>query len=108
MQDRSEIFNEDTNAPAAALTHLMIIATIAAWERRKVKTLDIGGAYLNADISSHEIITELDSSYTEFLRKDGIIFVKFLKALYGCVESARLWSKLLTATLISHGFIINL
>ena len=119
MQDRSEILYEDTNAPTAALSHLMIIATIAARERRQVKTLDIGGAYLNADISSHEIFMELDrtmagilcqiepSFQIEFLREDDTMIVKLLKALYGCVESAKLWYNLLTATLISHGFIIN-
>ena len=118
MQERSEILYEDTNAPTAALSHLMIIATIAARERRRVKTLDIGGAYLNADISSHEILMELDRtmagflcqidpSFIEFLREDGTMVVKLLKALYGCIESAKLWYNLLTSILLSYGFIVN-
>jgi hypothetical protein len=75
----------------------MMIVTIAAKEGRTIKTIDIGGAYLNADISNHTIIMELDpimlsilieleSSYQECIRNIGTILVKLQKALYGSIE----------------------
>jgi hypothetical protein len=118
MQDRSDILYEDINSPTAALSHLMIVAAIAARDHRKVKSVDIGGAYLNADMSNQDILMELDSvmssilceidsSYKKFLREDGTMVVKLRKALYGCIESAKLWYNLLTATLLEDGFISN-
>jgi hypothetical protein len=118
MQDRSDILYEDINSPTAALSHLMIIAAIAARDKRKIKSIDIGGAYLNADMTYHDILMELDSvmssilceidsSYKKFLREDGTMVVKLRKALYGCIESAKLWYNLLTATLLEDGFIQN-
>lgn len=118
MQDRSEMMYEDISSPTASLSHLMTIASIAARDGRHVKTVDIAGAYLNADISKHEIYMELDptiagilvqidNNYEQFLKEDGSMIVQLNKALYGCVESAKLWYDLLSTTLISDGFIAN-
>jgi len=85
----------------------MTIASIAAREQRHVKTIDITGAYRNADISKQEIYMELDPtmasiicqidpSYDQFIRSNGSIIVNLKKALYGCVESAKLWYRLLS------------
>ena len=59
------------------------------------------GAYLLVDMTSEvymtlkkalvDIIVTLDPSYSEFINQKGDIVVKLDKALYGCVESARLW-----------------
>jgi len=118
MQDRSELLYEDICAPTVALSHLFIIAAIAAREKRCVSTIDIGGAYFNADIASHDIYMELDpimsaflvnvsSYYASFLNERGVIRVKLLKALYGCIESAKLWYDMLSSTLIQDGFLVN-
>lgn len=118
MQDRSEVLYEDIASPTANLSHLMIVAAIAAKEGRKVKTVDISGAYLNADMSHAGVIMELDkvlagllcsvdSSYSEFLREDGTMIVELQKALYGCIESAKLWYDLLSETLLQDGFVKN-
>jgi len=50
MQNREEILYEDRNSPTASILFLMMIESIAAKEGH-VKTIDITGAYLNADIS---------------------------------------------------------
>jgi hypothetical protein len=118
QQDISELLFEDINSPTVALVHLLIIAAIAARERRIVKTFDITGAYLNADISHRDIymsldpvvsafLIVLDPSYEQYLRPNGTIIVKLLKALYGCVESAKLWYNLLSSVLVEDGFIFN-
>jgi hypothetical protein len=118
QEDISALLFEDINSPTVALVHLLIIAAIAARERRIVKTFDITGAYLNADISHRDIymsldpvvsafLIVLDPSYEQYLRPNGTIIVKLLKALYGCVESAKLWYNLLSSVLVEDGFIFN-
>ena len=36
-----------------------------------------------------------------------VIYMRLLKALYGCMESKLLWYKLYTQTLKYHGFDVN-
>eukprot|EP01041_Mallomonas_annulata_P039061 gene39061-62684_t len=38
-----------------------------------------------------EVLCELDPEYRDYLTKGGTIYVRLLKALYGCVQSAKLW-----------------
>ena len=53
------------------------------------------------------IMTELDPTYSKYVRADGKIAVKLKRALYGCVQSAVLWFKELSSTLHSLGFKSN-
>ena len=71
------------------------IASIAVYEGRSVVTADITGAYLNTDMKK-SIYMRLEPklnepSYQEYTNTDGTLVVKLRKALYRCVESARLW-----------------
>ena len=113
MQDRS--LYDDVSSPTVSTTEAFIVASIAASEGRAVATLDIDGAYLNADITEQEVLMKLDPivaailvklrpDYESFMQPDGTIVVKLDKALYGCVESAKLWYQHLSGTLISMGF----
>jgi histone deacetylase 1/2 len=118
QQDKIAALFEDISSPTASLPFIFMIGSIAARERRHVKTMDIGGAYLNADISRHEILMELDAtmaailvqidpSYMKFMRSDGTMVVMLQKALYGCIESAKLWYDILSVTLIEDGYVKN-
>jgi hypothetical protein len=95
-----------------------LVAAVAAQERRDVATLDIGGAYLNASMKEHEVLMRLDAKlamiltkirpdYLPFLDKDGTMVVQLDKALYGCVESAKLWYDHLRKSLEAMGFTVN-
>jgi hypothetical protein len=53
------------------------------------------------------IVVALDPSYAVFLDARGCLTVLLLQALYGCLESARLWSEHLRRTLASGGYIPN-
>ena len=44
---------------------------------------------LGAEVS--RAITELDPLYQAYVRPDGTVIVKLMKALYGCVQSAKRW-----------------
>lgn len=119
MQDRS--LYDDLSSPTAATSSVFAVAAIAAAEGREVMTIDVPGAFLHADMPPvngeriqmrldpllSRILTELDAEYTEFIQPDGSIIVELHKALYGCVESARLWYDTITRYLTSINFIIN-
>jgi histone deacetylase 1/2 len=118
MQDRTLLYDDEVSSPTVAATFIFLIASIAAKESRTVVTIDIGGAYLNADISQYNILMsldpimsalmiKLDPSYANFRRHDDTIVVRLKKALYGCIQSGKLWYDLLTDVLVKDGFIIN-
>jgi hypothetical protein len=118
MQDRTDVLYDDVSSPTASMPFVFTVAALAALERRHVVTVDITGAYLNADMSSHEILMDLDPlmsamlimidpSYQEHQNSNGTITVQLNKALYGCIESAKLWYDLLSATLLSTGYVQN-
>jgi hypothetical protein len=116
MQDKS--IYDDISSPTVSTQAAFMVAGIAAQEGRHVATVDITGAYLNANMGEHEvlmrldpkmsmILTKIDPSYDEFLHDDGTIIVKLNKALYGCVESAKLWYDHLCKSLEDMGFVRN-
>ena len=109
----------DTSSPTADLTTVFIVFTIAANECRKVVTLDIKGAYLNAKMKE-KVYMKLPRELTDiflsmpgcerfraFVSSDGSLNVELLKALYGCVESALLWFMELRDFFLKIGFIAN-
>jgi histone deacetylase 1/2 len=95
-----------------------MISAIAAKENRIVKTADVPVAYLNADNSDLGItmildkvvtsaFTRLKPEFVGYTRRDGTMLVKLNRALYGCIESARLWYNLLRKSLEDLGFQVN-
>ena len=110
---------EDHSSPTAALASLLLIAALAAREKRFVATMDIGMAYLNAEMPEDvEVLMTLDpvatALYLRILpqhmhlrRADGSVVVKLKKALYGCIQSAKLWYDKLRSVLESDGFAVN-
>ena len=75
---------------------------------------DIVGAYLHAFMKKliymkfkkyeSSILCELDKSLTKYIDDDGCLNVQLIKALYGCIESARLFFDLLSGIFIKYGF----
>ena len=99
---------------------MLTVAAIAASEGRVCETVDIGGAFLNANMKSTGVIVhvrlnklmsmllcQIDSSYEQFVEADGTMLVQLDAALYGCVEAAALWYADLKGTLISDGYVMN-
>ena len=83
---------------------------------------DISCAYLNARMPKGDpnkiVIMKINSFVAsmlaktnplmpEFIAKDGSLLVELDRALYGCVESARLWYDELSTTLIKDGYLPN-
>jgi hypothetical protein len=57
-QDKS--IYDDISSPTVSTTGVFMVASIAAAEGRKVTTVDITGAYLNAKMGKHRVLMRLD------------------------------------------------
>ena len=111
---------DDVSAPAIGTTALFTLLAIAAFLGQQSKSVDIPAAYLNAplDKAEKEVYMSLDKKTSEiavkmrpelaqFLDEHGRINGQIDYALYGLVQSAMLWYKHITATLISLGYVQN-
>jgi len=108
MQNREEYTYAETSSPTVGTTAILTVAAIAAKEKRKTATVDFTAAYLNAKMTEGKLILMrlsketsvvlclLVPAYRAYLRPDGTMIVKLTKALYGCVESAKLWYNSIT------------
>lgn len=115
-QQDKELY-DSLSSPTVATQLVLTIAAIAAKEGRIVETADIPGAFLNASMPATgikvlmkldrlmtSILLKIAPEYLPFVTADGTIVVQLDKALYGCVESAKLWHDLLCKQLAEYGF----
>jgi hypothetical protein len=111
---------ENLSSPTVATTSVFTIAAIAAAEERHAVVIDIGGAFLHADLAPTGVdvhmrldrtmatmLVQLDPTYRSFVEENGTIVVQLDKALYGCVEASALWYAHLRDTLERDGFEVN-
>ena len=116
QQDRQ--LYPDRSSPTAHMQSLLMVLALAARERRSACVIDIGGAYLNAEMTGEEVLMELDPVLSNiatqlcpecepFLDERGKLVVRLDKALYGCIQSAKLWYDELTKTLRDMGYVHN-
>ena len=115
LYDRSE-----TASPTVSTDGLLLTIIIDAYESRDVATADIAGAYLKALMKdfvvmkfSGETVNILCAMYPEYCQyvvMEGgvpVLYVRLIKAIYGCVKSALLWYELFSGTLQEMGFVLN-
>jgi hypothetical protein len=118
MQDKTAYDQtNDISSPTVSTTSIFSTVAVAAAKGYAVMTFDIGTAYLNADMKgtvrmrldpiSARILCQIDDSYKQFLEPDGSMVVSLNKALYGCVESARLWYEHLKIVMKKMQYEIN-
>ena len=116
-QDRSQYQSSDTSSPTISLTALNVILSIATMECREVYTIDVTGAYLNAEIQKEiyirmpqEVSSHLIKRYPRFavgVDGSGRVYARLKKALYGTIEASVLWYLLLMEILAQIGFSPN-
>ena len=114
-QDRA--LYPDNSSHTVTMQSLLMTLLIAAKEGRKAMKIDIGGAYLNAEMTGEEVIMEVDKMLTRMVQRylpetepyveNGKLLVRLDKALYGCIQSAKLWHEKLTGVLKNIGFVPN-
>jgi hypothetical protein len=120
-KQRETTTKEEASAPTVAIESVMLSATIDAMEERDVATVDIPGAFMQADIDEvihvkfegeiAEMLVRMDPKlYRKYVKDENgktVLYVELLKALYGTLRAALLFWKLLSSKLVSWGFIIN-
>jgi hypothetical protein len=108
----------DVSSPTVSSTSIMLLLAIAAKEGRTVATADIKAAYLNANMDSEivymTINPQLSQMYLElypnlkpFLNANNTLTVRLKKALYGCIQSAKLWYQHISKSLIAMGYTVS-
>ena len=117
QQDKS-IYG-DISSPTVSLESIMMAIAIAAAERRHIATCDVTGAFLEAEMPAGEdvfmsldpaitgMIAGLSDSATRCVGTNGCLVVKLKRALYGCVQSSKLWFDKLCHVLRDIGFVAN-
>jgi hypothetical protein len=121
-KQRQWIRKEDAASPTVMGDSVMITSAIEAHEKRKVITLDIPGAFLNADLDE-EVIMLLRGELAELMvtidpvlygpymittaRGEKLLYVKMLKAMYGLMRAALLFYLKLRSDLEEYGFVMN-
>jgi hypothetical protein len=111
---------EETSSPTVSTDALMLSLLIDATEHRDVATADVVGAYLHAEMEdftplkmegeSVDIMCDVNDEYKLYVCYENgkkVLYLKLLKALYGCVKSALLWYELFSGTLQGMGFELN-
>jgi len=111
--------SKDVSSPTVSLIALLVISTLAAREGREIATMDVGSAFVKASMEGEDevfvvldqlsaaLLIQIDPSYEKYLDDKGEMTVKLKKALYGCLQSARLWHNLLISELRGCGYTQN-
>eukprot|EP00957_Ditylum_brightwellii_P186932 14235439-Ditylum_brightwellii.AAC.1 len=112
---------DNASAPTVAAEALMLSCIIGAMEERDVTTVDIPGAFMQAEMDNvihmkiegtmAKLLTKLDPKmYRQYLRsKKGkpVLYIQLKKALYGTLKAALLFWKNLSSCLQEWGFEIS-
>ncbi|HNJ38565.1 MAG TPA: reverse transcriptase domain-containing protein [Nitrosomonas sp.] len=104
----------DPSSPTVSTEALFISSAIDGLERRQVATVDIEGAYLHAKMKGEvyiqiepviaSILISIQPEYDKYKLPNGSLIMRLDKALYGCIESARLFYEHISKTLKDLGF----
>lgn len=97
------------SSPTVGIHSIMAcLAMGAQLENYILSKVDVKGAYLQTEMTGSPVFMKLDKRLTEsvisllpelkrYVTPEGTLYTKMLKALYGCVQSSRLWyNKLIT------------
>ncbi|KAI2510045.1 Reverse transcriptase (RNA-dependent DNA polymerase) [Fragilaria crotonensis] len=115
LYDKSE-----TASPTVSKDALMLSILIDAYENRDVGTADVVGAYLKAFMDDYvlmkfvgasvDILCEMNPEHIKNVAIENgvkVLYVRLIKAIYGCVKSALLWYDLFYGELKEMGFVLN-
>jgi hypothetical protein len=112
---------EDASSPTVAIESVMLSCVIDAMEGRDVATVDIPGAFMQADMDDivhmklegkmAELLVMIDPKlyrqHVQIERGKQVLYVELRKALYGTLRAALLFWRRLSSELKELGFEIN-
>lgn len=104
----------------------MSTLVIDVYKQRDVVVVDIPGAYLHAEMPKGktvllhltdefvDIMCSVNEEHTKNIvyerrgkKLQRVLYLRVLRAIYGCLESALLWYQLYAGTLQKMGFVLN-
>ena len=100
---------EIPSSPTSSLESIMSTLVIDSYEKSYVAIADVPGAYLHAEMSSEKLILlklrgrfvdimcSINPEYKPHVRYEGkckALYLRVLRTIYGCLESALLWYNL--------------
>lgn len=104
---------DDVSSPTVRLENVLTILTLASKFKMKIATMDIGGAYLNAPMDD-EVYIQLNPTLSNYAiqcdsnlrnyKDNNKLYMKLEKAMYGCIQSSKLWYNTLVKALIDIGY----
>jgi Reverse transcriptase (RNA-dependent DNA polymerase)/Zinc knuckle len=119
-KQRAYISKEEASSPTVTTEAVFLTSVIDARERRDVATVDVPGAFMQADMDDVvymrldgvmvDLMIEIDQQYAKFVTVEKgkrVIYVRLVKALYGTLKAAMLFWKKLTGILEGWGFVVN-
>jgi hypothetical protein len=119
-QQRNLYDKSETASPTVSNDGLTLTIVTDAYEGRDVGTADVAGAYLKAYMKDFvimkftgemvDILCKMNPKYIEYVVLEAgvrTLYVRLIKAIYGCVQSALLWYELFSETLQKMGFALN-
>lgn len=93
-------------APSVASGKINMVNAVPAPVQYQFCVTSCGQAFATGQ-SGHPHDVLIDPTYREYLEPNGGVVVKLHKALYGCVESGKLWYDKLSSILLEAGFTRN-
>jgi hypothetical protein len=115
-QERAQYSPQDSSSPTVTSAAVFGLFAVAARNDMQAAVIDVTAAYLNAPIGRDNVFIRLTNQVTETLvrlrpeyhryvdPRTGCLVVRLKRALYGLIESAKLWNEHLTATLTTAGW----
>jgi hypothetical protein len=115
------ITKEDSSSPTVAIECILISSVLDAMEGCDVATVDIPGAFMQADMDKvvhmklegkmADLLVSLDPSmyrpYVYDVRCKNVLYIELHKALYGTLRTVLHFWRCLMAELIGLGFVVN-
>lgn len=107
----------DGSSPTVSTEGVFMQFALSAGSNQKWLTVDIGSAYLHSEMTEFvavyiaaglaKYVVAVMPDAGRFVDNKGRLLVRLKKALYGCVQSSRLWFEHMRGVLLSFGFASN-
>jgi hypothetical protein len=111
-----EMYPDKASPTIAVHSVFAILALCTGIRTLHLAKVDIKGAFIQTPMKGPPVYMRIDEKilqyiinlypfYKQFVNEHGSIVTKLLKAMYGCVQSSKLWFDLLTQVLGNHGYV---
>lgn len=110
-----ELYPDKASPTIAVHSVFTILAICTGYNVLKMAKIDIKGAFVQTPMKGPPVYMTIEPKivkyvlqmypfYKSFVRENGSMLTKLNKAMYGCVQSSKLWFDLLTVVLRGEGY----